>query len=312
MTDHDRLEAARRALAAAEEAAAAGTGFLAAERARAESTQRARSAAASTRREERREQRRAERAARRAEASEESAGRSSGATGSDLFAPEREAAAARVAADRRRRGLPAAGPSGASEPDARSGALDSGESEAPRRARRERRSPFEAPPDTPDAEPDPHEVARQIVLRQLAMAPRSRSQLMGKLAERGCPPEVAEAVLDRMEQVGLVDDEEYAAMLVRSQVATRGLARRGLAHELRKKGIDAELAEQALEQVAPDDERDTARALVDKKLRTMSGLEKDVKTRRLAGMLARKGYPAGLAYGVIREALADLPEHRRD
>jgi regulatory protein len=89
-----------------------------------------------------------------------------------------------------------------------------------------------------DREPDPHDVARQIVLRQLAMAPRSRAQLEQKLAQRDCPADVAAAVLDRMSDVGLVDDEAYALMLVRSQQAGRGLAKGALARELRTNGID--------------------------------------------------------------------------
>jgi regulatory protein len=163
-----------------------------------------------------------------------------------------------------------------------------------------------------DAEPDPHDVARRIVLRQLAMAPRSRQQLRDKLATRGCPDEVAEAVLDRMTEVGLVDDEAYAAMLVRSQQAGRGLAARALARELRTKGIDDETAQATLAGIDPEEERARARELVVKKLRTMHGLDATVQTRRLAGMLARKGYPSGLAFAVIREAIADAPEHQRD
>ncbi|MEP7194213.1 MAG: regulatory protein RecX [Actinomycetota bacterium] len=161
-------------------------------------------------------------------------------------------------------------------------------------------------------EPDPRDVARQIVLRQLAMAPRSRAELLQKLAQRGCTPDVAGDVLDRMTQVGLVDDEAYAHMLVRSQHAGRGLARRGLARELRTKGIDAELADKALSSISDEDERDRARALVDKKLRAMHGLGMEVQTRRLAGMLARKGYSSSLTFAVIREAIADSPEHLPD
>jgi regulatory protein len=161
-------------------------------------------------------------------------------------------------------------------------------------------------------EPDPYDVARQIVLRQLAMAPRSRAELMQKLARRGCTPDVADAVLDRMAQVGLVDDEAYAHMLVRSQQAGRGLARRALARELRTKGIEGELADQALSSISDEDERDRARALVDKKLRAMHGLGLEVQTRRLAGMLARKGYSSSLTYAVIREAVAEAPEHVPD
>jgi len=163
-----------------------------------------------------------------------------------------------------------------------------------------------------DREPDPHDVARQIVLRQLAMAPRSRAQLEQKLAQRDCPADVAAAVLDRMSEVGLVDDEAYALMLVRSQQAGRGLAKGALARELRTNGINDELAQQALASISEADERDRARALVDKKLRAMHGLGIEVQTRRLAGMLARKGYSPSLTYAVIRDAIADAPEHLPD
>ncbi|NLG22733.1 MAG: regulatory protein RecX [Actinomycetales bacterium] len=163
-----------------------------------------------------------------------------------------------------------------------------------------------------DAEPDPHEVARQIALRQLTMAPRSRKQLEDKLRQRGCDDDVARTVLDRLTEVGLVDDEAYARMLVRSRQETRGLAPRALTQELRRKGVADEIIEGALGDVDPDDDADRARQLVEKRLRTMRGLDRQVQTRRLAGFLARKGYDSSLAFRVIREALDELPEHRRD
>lgn len=170
----------------------------------------------------------------------------------------------------------------------------------------------EADRQTRDGEPDAYDVARQIVLRQLALSPRSRQQLRDKLRTRNCPDDVAEAVLDRMTEVGLVDDEAYAGMLVRSQQAGRGLAKRALARELRTKGVDDETARATLDQIDPEAERDRAAQLVAKKLRTMHGLEPLVQKRRLAGMLARKGYPAELSMAVIREAIAAAPEHQRD
>lgn len=163
-----------------------------------------------------------------------------------------------------------------------------------------------------DAEPDPHDVARQIVLRQLTMAPRTRQQLADKLRQKGCDDDVAAVVLDRMVEVGLVDDAAYARMLVRSRQESRGLARRALSQELRRKGVPDALIEGALADVEPDSERGRARELVDKRLRTMRGLDKTVQTRRLAGFLARKGYDSAVAFQVIREALDDLPEHQRD
>jgi len=144
------------------------------------------------------------------------------------------------------------------------------------------------------------------------MAPRSRAQLEQKLAQRDCPPDVAAAVLDRMTEVGLVDDEAFAQMLVRSLQTGRGLAKRALARELSTKGIDDDLATVALDSIPDALERDRARELVDKKLRAMHGLGIAVQTRRLAGMLARKGYSPNLTYTVIREAIADAPEHLPD
>ena len=170
----------------------------------------------------------------------------------------------------------------------------------------------EADPRTRGSEPDPYDWARQIVLRQLTIAPRSRSQLEQVLRRRSCPDDVAAAVLDRLTEVGLVDDTAYAGMLVRSQQTGRGLARRALAQELRRKGVDDETAQAALDEVDLHDEEDRARELVAKKMRSMSGLEPLVQTRRLAGMLARKGYPSELSMRVVREAVREAPEHQRD
>lgn len=180
-------------------------------------------------------------------------------------------------------------------------------------------TPSPAPGPDPESDPrtrgdavDPHDWARQIVLRQLTAAPRSRAQLAQALRRKQCPDEVATAVLDRMEEVGLVDDEAYAGMLVRSQQAGRGLARRALRQELRTKGVDDETAQAALDGLDPHAEEERARELVAKKLRTLHGLEPVVQTRRLAGLLARKGYDGELAMRVVREAVRDAPEHRRD
>ncbi|MCW4600803.1 recombination regulator RecX [Janibacter hoylei] len=155
-------------------------------------------------------------------------------------------------------------------------------------------------------------MARAVVLRQLTGAPKSRKQLEDTLTRKGCPDDVAAEVLDRFEQVGLVDDEAYAQAFVRSKQAGRGLARRALSHELRAKGVDDEIARAVLDDVDPEDERARAHELVAKKLRSMHGLDRVVQTRRLSGMLARKGYGADVARLVITEALDAQPEHQRD
>jgi regulatory protein len=143
------------------------------------------------------------------------------------------------------------------------------------------------------------------------MAPRSRHQLAEKLAERGVAPEAAAAVLDRFEEVQLIDDAEFARMWVRSRAATRSLARSALKRELADKGVDPALAEDALAQVSDDDERDAARELIRRKMRPGADLSdrgvRDKEIRRLVSMLARKGYAPGLAFALVKDALAEDP-----
>ena len=150
---------------------------------------------------------------------------------------------------------------------------------------------------------DPESVARGICLRALTGAPKTRQQLADLLAERGVPDEAAEAVLDRFTEVGLIDDAAYARAWVSSRQAGRGLARRALSSELRAKGVDPEVAAEAVEVVDDEDERAAAQRLVERRMPSMRRLDRTTATRRLMGMLARKGYNGGLAAAVIREAL---------
>ncbi|HEY8533199.1 MAG TPA: regulatory protein RecX [Micromonospora sp.] len=152
---------------------------------------------------------------------------------------------------------------------------------------------------------DEWERAREICLRQLAVRPRTRAELAAALARRGIAHEVAERVLDRYGEVGMIDDAAFARAWVSSRHHGRGLARRALARELRQRGVDDAIVEAALSEVDEETEAATARELVDRKLRSMSGTP-DVLFRRLVGMLARKGYAPALAIGVVKEALARL------
>jgi regulatory protein len=163
------------------------------------------------------------------------------------------------------------------------------------------------PGEGPDA--DPESVARKILLDQLTGQARSRSELADTLAQKNVPDDIAARLLDRFEEVGLVDDGAYARAWVASRgpsgsAAGKGLARRALAHELRRKGVADDVAREALDGIDPAEEEETARALVRKKLRSTQGLDRDKATRRLVGLLARKGYPAGLAFSVVSDELA--------
>ncbi|MHA3947369.1 regulatory protein RecX [Cellulomonas bogoriensis] len=141
------------------------------------------------------------------------------------------------------------------------------------------------------------------MLRLLAAAPRSRQQLAEALARRDVPQATADAVLDRFTEVGLIDDGEYARMLVRSKHESRGLARRGLAAELRRRGVGEHDAQTALDELDPEDEAATARRLLDKRWESLRGVAPEVRARRVMGTLGRKGYPPGLVARLVRERM---------
>jgi regulatory protein len=154
-----------------------------------------------------------------------------------------------------------------------------------------------------DREPDPESVARAIALRMLTGAPRSRAELMAAMARKGVPTGAADAVLDRFTEVGLIDDAEYARMLVHARQSERSLARRAIGVELRRRGIDDDLAAEALGNVDDEDEERAARVLVRRRLASTRGLAAQTRSRRICAALGRKGYPLSLISRVMREEL---------
>ncbi|GAA1498506.1 regulatory protein RecX [Paeniglutamicibacter kerguelensis] len=144
---------------------------------------------------------------------------------------------------------------------------------------------------------------RAILLRQLTASSKSRAQLLKKLLEKEIPVRIAEELLDRFEEIQLVDDNSFAESWVRARARSRGLARSAIRRELRGKGIEGDMAENALEQLDEESEEATAKDLVDRKLRAPSmGVDKDKSVRRLVGMLARKGYSPSMAFRIANEA----------
>ena len=143
--------------------------------------------------------------------------------------------------------------------------------------------------------------ARNIVLNQLNFMPRSRKELETTLIKRHVEPDVAKAVLDRFEEIGMVDDAAFAELLIRSRCNTKRVSRSVLRQQLRQKGVDQEIIEEALMVITDGDELRMATELVERKARAMSRLEPEVRKRRLFGLLARKGYNTSIALRVIQD-----------
>ncbi|MDT4997189.1 MAG: regulatory protein [Pseudonocardiales bacterium] len=159
---------------------------------------------------------------------------------------------------------------------------------------------------------DPETTARIICLQLLDRRARSRTELATALRRRGVPDEAARAVLDRFAEVGLVDDAALAETVAATQHRERGLAGRAVARKLRQRGIPDADVDRALAQVDADSERGAAERLVARRLPALRGADPAARTRRLVGLLARRGYAPALAYEVVRAALdadLDAPAH---
>ncbi len=152
-------------------------------------------------------------------------------------------------------------------------------------------------------EADPLEAARALCLAELQRGPRTHVELAGVLARAGVPAEAASEVLDRFAEVGVIDDALFAQMWVDSRQVRRGLSRGALRQELRRKGVQDDVVTQALAGIQTTDEEQLARGLLERKLASTRGLDPQARTRRLVGLLARKGFDASLSYRVVREAL---------
>lgn len=167
---------------------------------------------------------------------------------------------------------------------------------------RSQRGPGGHPEDAPG---DPESVAKAICLRLLTGSARPRAGLAAALRQRGIPDDVAETVLDRFTELGLIDDQAYADMFVAAKHRDRALGVTALRTELRRKGVDEVTVDAAVRTVDQDAERERAQALIARRVDAAMANGAETARRRLVGLLARRGYSAELSRSVVEQALAD-------
>lgn len=150
-----------------------------------------------------------------------------------------------------------------------------------------------------------------MCLRLLTARARTRAELAGQLAKRGYPGDISNRVLDRLAAVGLVDDTDFAEQWVQSRRARSGKSNRALAAELHSKGVPNDVIATALDGMDDGAERVRAEQLVRARLRREVLTDEARVSRRLVGMLARRGYSQNLACEVVLTELAAERERRR-
>ena len=159
----------------------------------------------------------------------------------------------------------------------------------------------------PVERPDDAAAAREAALRLLERARRTRSDLHSRLTEKGYAEAVVVEVLDRLAEVGLIDDVEYARAFLTGRWNRRTAGRRRIENELRHRGISTEDVTRARgeveERLGAMDEVASARRVIEQSARRYATLDPRVRKQRLYALLARRGFDGD----VIRRALA-IPE----
>jgi len=178
-----------------------------------------------------------------------------------------------------------------------------------RNSRRSAGDPTPGPPPASKAETDPRSYARTVVLRRLSSTPRTRKDLHDDLIKREIPEAIADEVLDRFTELGLINDSDYAELFVASRRRSRGTARPILRQELRRKGVGDDEIHAALEDISDEDEFARARSLVLSKHPALARFDAATKQRRLMSLLMRRGYSGSVAAAAIRAELNAEFEH---
>ena len=163
--------------------------------------------------------------------------------------------------------------------------------------------PIDQQPPSDDVDADVESVARTIALRKLTAKACTRHELDRALQAKNVPEGVIDGVLDRLQEVGLVNDASFAVDWVSSRQQRRHLSRRLLRRELQAKGVERSHIDSALDQVDRNAELTSARDLADRKLASMNGVAREVQYRRLAGMLSRRGFDSAITTQVLADVL---------
>lgn len=147
-----------------------------------------------------------------------------------------------------------------------------------------------------------HLAASEAAWRLLAVRPRSERELRERLLRRGLSDPAVSAVIGELRARGLVDDRRFADAWVRDRLALRPAGRLRLRYELTTRGVGRDVVEAVLAQALPaGDELTLARQVASARLRRYRGLPAEVASRRLAGVLLRRGFAPSVVARVLRD-----------
>jgi regulatory protein len=142
--------------------------------------------------------------------------------------------------------------------------------------------------------------ARNVLLFQLSRSMKTKWQLAQILEKREIPVEIASSLLDRFEEVQLIDDAVFAAAYVRSRVE-KGKSSRIIGRELQQKGVDRSIVEEAISGISRDDEEKMVLELGRARWDRLVDVPPDARYRRVSGFLMRRGFSSSMVSSALRE-----------
>ena len=145
-----------------------------------------------------------------------------------------------------------------------------------------------------------HRDPLAIALRFLASRSRSEAEVRQRLASRGVDAQDIESALDRLQELGYVNDADFAAAVIRARTQGRARGRRLVAEELRAKGVSDEVAETALSRNYGD-EIEVARPVAERQAGRLHGCAFAEFRQRLGAFLVRRGFEHATAESLVTE-----------
>jgi len=146
------------------------------------------------------------------------------------------------------------------------------------------------------------EEIRQTLLRTITRGSKSSGQLRTAMLSKEYPAELVDQLIERLTEVGLINDFQMAKDLVQSQLNRKAVAKSVLSRTLREKGFPKDAIDEALAEIDSDSELEAAKKVAESRIRQLMKLEPEVRSRRLAGFLTRKGYSSCVVWAAVKHA----------
>ncbi len=143
---------------------------------------------------------------------------------------------------------------------------------------------------------------RNNCIRLLKYRPRARGEMIERLKRKKFPQDLIEKVVNEFVECGLVDDREFVKYWVNWRLEVNPRGKNFTRIELRQKGVDEDLINEALDNIPPEDELAIARELASKQLRKLKNLEPEKIKNRIYAYLKRRGFKSEIIWDIIKDS----------